>query len=98
MAPKAGLWGSQPAFVTQSEGGGELVGDAAQPPAPDQLRQFTNSNPILVDRAESSLINQSLELRLRKKAGRSEVPPPPADKLRHLVTFWTRGGSFDLPC
>ena len=94
MAPKAGLWGSQPAFVTQSEGGGEVVGDAT----PHQLRQFTNSNPILVDRAESSLINQSLELRLRKKAGRSEVPPPPADKLRHLVTFWTRGGSFDLPC
>ena len=24
LAPKAGLWGSQPAFVTQSEAGGEL--------------------------------------------------------------------------
>ena len=37
LAPKAGLWGSQPAFVTQSEAGGEPGGGRAT----HQLRQFT---------------------------------------------------------
>ena len=70
-----------------------------------KLRQLTleiRQRSILVDSTASSLINQSCEspeLRLRKKAGRclvSEVPPPPVDKLRRLVTLPTRGGSFDL--
>ena len=89
---------SQPLSHKVSEG--ELGGGTLP-----KLRQLTleiRQRSILVDSTASSLINQSCEspeLRLRKKAGRclvSEVPPPPVDKLRRLVTLPTRGGSFDL--
>ena len=76
LAPKAGLWGSQPSFVTQSEGEGSRVGDAQPTSFVNSLCWEHELEPILVDSTESSLINQSSELRLRKKAGLRDAATP----------------------
>ena len=67
------------------------------PASPIQFVGNTNSNPNPFDSAESSLINQSSELRLRKKAGHRDAATP----CRQAPTFGdipnTSCGSFDLP-